>query len=121
MSQFSKVIRASAALTATYTSPVISNDAPLKFGQIIVNVSAYTSGSITPRIEAYDPASNSYYTLLTGSAKTTTGQVVLKIGPGITAAANVAVSDFLPEQWRVVLTAGAATNLTCSVGVNMAP
>ena len=121
MSQFSKIIRASAALTATYTSSAISNDTPLKFGRIIVNVSTYTSGSITPKIEAYDPASDTYYTLLTGAAINATGQVVLKVGPGITPAANLAVSDFLPAQWRVVLTAGVSTNLTCSVGVNMAP
>jgi len=121
MSQFSKVIRASAALTATYTSSAISSDTPLRFGQIIVNVSAFTSGSITPKIEAYDSASGTYYTLLTGAAISATGQVVLKIGPGITAAANVAVADFLPAQWRVVLTAAGGTALTCSVGANLAP
>lgn len=121
MSQFSKVIRASAALTATYTSSAISNDTPLRFGQIIVNVSAFTSGSITPKIEAYDPASGTYYAILTGSAINAAGQVVLKVGPSITAAANVAVSDFLPTQWRVVLTAAGGTSLTCSVGANLAP
>jgi hypothetical protein len=45
---------------------------------------------------------------------------VLKVGPAITPATNVAVSDFLPASWRVKLTAAGSTVLTASVGYNLA-
>jgi hypothetical protein len=120
MSQFSSTLIASRSITATVTSSTVTNQPPLPYGQIIVNVSAFTSGSITPSIEAYDVASSSWYTILTGAAISATGTTVLKVGPAITPATNVAVSDFLPTTWRVKLTAAGSTVLTASVGYNLA-
>lgn len=120
MSQFFSTLIASSSITATVTSASVTNQPPLPYGHIIVNVSAFTSGSITPTIEAYNVASSAWYTILTGAAISATGTTVLKVGPAITPATNVAVSDFLPASWRVKLTAAGSTILTASVGYNLA-
>jgi hypothetical protein len=121
MSQFSSVLFPSAVVTTTTNTNSVNNTPPLTQGHIIVNVSARTSGSITPSIEGYDPASTTWYTILTGTAISAVGQAVLKVGPAFTVAANVSVADMLPQIWRVKLTAAASTSLTASVGINLAP
>ena len=119
MSQFSQVVLASQVVNATI-SGTVSNTPPLTHGVIIVNVSARTGGSITPSIEGYDPASASWYTILTGTAMSTVSQQVLQVGPNFAATANASVNTMLPPTWRVTLTSASA-NLTASVGANLAP
>lgn len=120
MSQFSQVVIESQPITATIHSASISNTPPLTHGQIIVDVSARTGGSITPSVEGYDPASASWYTILTGAAISSVSKVVLQVGPNFAATANVSVNTILPSTWRVTLTSASA-NLTASVGANLAP
>jgi hypothetical protein len=121
MTSFSEILFPSATVTAdTYTNSVI-NVPPLTHGHIIVDVSVATSGSITPSIQGYNPASDSWYTILTGAAISTVSTVVLKVGPAFTAAANVAVADMLPSKWRVFLDAAAGASVVASVGINLAP
>lgn len=83
---------------------------------VVVNVTAAPGGdTITVAVQGKDPASSLYYTLLTGAVETTTGLKVYKVYPGITAAANAAVSDIIPQIWRVTVTHSAATNFTYSI------
>ena len=82
--------------------------------------SAVTAGSITPSIQGYDPASATWYTILTGTAMSSVSQQVLQVGPAFAATTNVSANTILPSSWRVVLTSSSA-NLTASVGVNLAP
>jgi len=119
MSQFSEIVIPSQVITST-TSASVSNTPPLTHGQIIVTVSARTGGSITPSIEGYDPASSSWYTILTGTAISSVSQQVLQVGPNFAATSNVSVNTILPATWRVTLTSSSA-NLTASVGANLAP
>lgn len=119
MSQFSQTVISSRVVTSTISQSV-SNTPPLTHGQIIVNVSARTGGSITPSIEGYDPASGAWYTILTGTAMSSVSQQVLQVGPNFAATANVSVNTILPTTWRVTLTSSSA-NLTASVGANLAP
>lgn len=119
MSQFSQVLIPSQVVTSTITVAV-NNAPPLTHGQIIVTVSARTGGSITPSIQGYDPASASWYTILTGTAMSAIGQQVLQVGPNFAATSNVSVNTILPAEWQVVLTSSSA-NLTASVGANLAP
>jgi hypothetical protein len=106
----------SQAITATVASTPIVGTPPAKAAHIIVHVSAKTSGGITPHVQAQDPVSGSWYDILVGADITATGTTVLKIGQGITPASNVAVSDMLPDGFRVQLVADAGTALTASVG-----
>ena len=109
----------SAAITATATSADLSN--PTHHGaKFIINVSAYTSGNITPRIQAPVPSSPStYYDILVGTAISSTGTTVLKIGPGIAASSNAAAQDSLPPVYRVVLGGASSPVMTVSVDVTL--
>lgn len=83
---------------------------------VLVNVTVAPGGdTITVSIQGKDPASANYYTILTGAAETTTGLKVYKVYPGVTAAANAAASDIIPQTWRVTITHSAGTSFTYSV------
>jgi len=115
----SRIIATSAARTATYTSADQSTPTA-EGGHIIINVTASSdTPSIVPKIQGKGPLGN-YYDLLVGVAMTGTGTQVLKIGPGITPVPNAAAADYLPDLWRVVVTAADADSITYSVGAVLA-
>lgn len=116
------ILLPSAARTATINTTDRS-DPNAEGVHVIVDITAAsgTTPTLTPAIQGKDPASGNYYTLLTGAALTAAGTTVLKVAPGVTPAANVAVSDFLPDTWRVVCTIGGTTpSFTFSVGAVLA-
>lgn len=87
----------------------------------VINVSAAqgSTASFTVSIEGQIPGSTTGYDLLVGSAITSTGRTVLKVGPGIAASANAAAQDMLPSAIRVTSTHAGAQTLTYSVGLNL--
>ncbi len=91
MSQFSRVVIASRVVTADVTASV-SNTPPLTYGQIIINVSAYTAGDITPSIEGYDPASTTWYQIMVGTKMDSVGQQVLQVGPNFAIVPDVSIN-----------------------------
>lgn len=102
----------SAARTATTNST--DRDNPGNRGvHVIVNVSAYTSGTMTPIVQGKNPITAVYYNICSGAGITSTGVVVLKVYPGVTTATGVC-SDAIPKTWRFQML-GAATS-TYSVG-----
>lgn len=87
---------------------------------LVIDVTAVPGvDTITPKLQAYDQSSGKWYDLLVGSAISTIGTTVLKLYPSITAVANAAANDFLPLNWRVVITHSAASNFTYSVAANL--
>src|ERR1700752_4083149 len=66
---------------------------------VIVNISAFTSGSITVIIEGKDPVSSQYYTLLSSAALGAAATTVLRVFPGSTVTANLAANDCVPRIW----------------------
>lgn len=94
---------------------------------VVINVTALSATpAVTPKIQG-KTASGVYYDILVGTAITdvTVGTppstTVLKVYPGITPVANGAASDFLPNVWRVVLTAADSDSLTYSVDAVLMP
>jgi hypothetical protein len=88
--------------------------------QLIIDVTAVpTVDTVTFTIKGKDPVSGKYYTLLASSAIVAVSTVTLRVYPGLTAAANLVVSDVLPLDWRVEITHSAATNFTYSVGAQL--
>lgn len=77
--------------------------------------------SSTFSIQFLDTASNSWVTLLTSAAQTAdTTPATLSVYPGITAAANVSVSQVLPRRWRVSTTVGGTTpGVTGTIGCTL--
>jgi len=55
------------------------------------------------------------------SAARTASTTVLKVFPGLTAAANTVVSDVLPRQWEVSVAHGDADEITYSVFAHLIP
>ena len=93
----------SASRTAT-TSTTNANISGAIGAHLLINVSAGTTGGITPKIEGYDPVSATYYNLLTGTAITSTGHTVLRVGIGLESAANTIANEYLPEDVKVTVT-----------------
>lgn len=115
-----RIILESAPRTATVDS-ADQRDPNAEAVHIIINVTAVTATpSITPRIQGKDPASGGYYDILVGTAVTAAGMTVLKVGPGLAAAANAAAADILPDIWRVRIEHADADSITYSVGAVLA-
>jgi hypothetical protein len=80
-----------------------------------------TDPTATFTVQGKDPVGGGYYTIIASAAQTGAGTVVMKVYPGLTAAANLTVSDILPRVWRVIVTAGgtAVTDLDCTVTASL--
>lgn len=114
-----KEILPSAARTATVDSPDALNWEGRGVQLVIDVTAAAATPSVVPHIQGKDPLSGKYYDLLVGAAITATGTTVLKVYPGITVAANLSASDFLPKTWRVRLVHADADSITYSVGAQV--
>lgn len=68
---------------------------------ITVDITAIAAGSLTVIVEGKDEVSGKYYTILTSAALASVATTVLRIYPGLVAAANVTVNDVLPTKFRV--------------------
>jgi len=112
-------VLASAARTATISSSAVVGEEHRGAHIIVRATASAATPSVVPTVEGYDSVADAWYTILTGAAVTGVSVVVLKVYPGITAVANVAVSDCLPARWRVTMTAGDADSLTYSVVANL--
>jgi len=108
---------ASAARTTTQTGADLANKDHRGI-HVIVEVTNAGTGSITPKIQGKG-ANGTYYDLLVGTAITANGVTVLKLGPGIAAAANAAAPDFLPRVFRIVITHNNGNTITYSVSREM--
>lgn len=86
---------------------------------VVLDMTNVGTGSVTLAINAKDAISGKYYALLTGAVVNTNSTNVYKIYPGITVAANAAVSDALPRTFQIVVTANNANAATYSVGYSV--
>jgi len=111
------VVLASAARTATVTSDDQVN-VDYNGVHISIVVSAVTATpSVVPKIQGKD-ASGNYYDILVGAAITGTGTTVLRVFPNATDATNLTANDFIPKNWRIVMTHGDTDSITYSVNTN---
>jgi hypothetical protein len=111
------VVLASAARTTTQTTNAFLSEYRSAL-HLVVDVTVAGTGSITPKIQGRD-ANGIYYDILVGTAITTTGTNVLKIGQGFTPSPNAVATDIVPMQWRVIITANNANSMTYTVGANL--
>lgn len=109
------------ARTATPASVAYNDGVHSRLGgHFVIRTSAIGAApSVVPLIEAQDPLSQQWYPLLTGAAITATGLVVLRVYPGVAAAANLSVPDFVPPIWRLTMTHGNADSITYSASAFM--
>ncbi len=111
-------ILASGSRTTTQTSAKLDNpnDSAL---HVILAMTAVGTGSVTVSIDGYDPASDTYYNLLTGAAVIANGTNIYKVGPALTPAAIAVANDYMPRSFRIVVTANNANPATYSCGYNL--
>lgn len=103
---------ASAARTAT-PAAVVLDLARIRALVVVIDVTAVgVTPSVTPLIEGMDVASGKSWTLLQGAALVAVGTTVLKVAPGLVAAANVAANDIVPERIRLTMTHGNGISIT---------
>ena len=110
------VLVPSAAYSATFaTEPVYFSG---MFGHFILDVTAVGGTSVTPEIQGFIRATQSWYPILTSAAVTATGTVVYKVGPAFTAVANLTANDILPQIFRMAFThVGSVTySVSCNLG-----
>jgi hypothetical protein len=112
---------ASAARTAAHNSDDQYNKGHRGLKLTIDATAEADTAEVTFTLQGKDQASGKYYTILASAAISAVGTTVLTVYPGITAAANVSVSDVLPAIWRVAVTVADADSLTYSVGVDLLP
>jgi hypothetical protein len=110
-------ILASAARTAATVNSTDQTNVYWRGLALVINVSAFTTGTYTFTIQGKDQVSGSYYPMLTSAAigAVTTTPVVLRVYPGMTPIANQANGDVLPRVWRVQAIGAATPNMTFSV------
>lgn len=109
---------ASAARTTTQSSADLVNynaDA-LK---VVVDITAFTAGSLTITIDGKDTASGKYVNLLTSTALAAVATTTLQVGPVIAASANLIALAYMPRVFRIVATVGDATSITYSIGYHL--
>lgn len=109
-------VLASAARTASIDSADFRNPSGRGLALVIDVTAIAATPSITVTIQGKDPVSGKYYTLLASAAITTVSTTVLRVYPGLTAAANLAANDVLPEIWRASVAHGDADSITYSIG-----
>jgi hypothetical protein len=93
-----------------------------RFAHVVINITAITGTAPTATftVQGKDAISGSYYTILASTALNTAATTVLRIGPGLTAAANLVANDVIPKTFRVIMTAGGTiTDLDATVGVSL--
>lgn len=114
-------VLASAARTATNNSQNQGNRF-CRGGVFVIDMTAVPGvDTVTFAVEGFDPISSKYFPILTSAAIVAVSTVVLRVYPGLVAAANLAVNDVLPAGWRVTATHSAGTSFTYSVAAMLVP
>ena len=110
---------ASAARTATANSADLVNYNG-KGLHVVIDVTAITATpSVVFTIQGKDALSGQYYTVLASAAITATGTTILRVHPGLTAAANTVANDLIPRTWRVNAVHADGDSITYSVGYSL--
>lgn len=112
-------IAPSAARTATATFGPFFVPSGYRGVRLFVDVTAVTSTpSVVLSIKLKDPVGGDYSATILDSAALTaaiTAPIVMTVYPGVTAAANVAISNHIGRQFAVTATHADADSITFSV------
>jgi hypothetical protein len=88
---------------------------------LVIDITALTGTGPTCTVTVYgfDPVSGKEYVILASTALAAVATTVLKIYPGLTAAANLTANDVLPMHWRVkAVVAGTSPAVTAKISAS---
>ncbi len=112
-------VYASAARTATPTAVTVPTGR-YRYLDLTLDLTALAATpSLVVTVDARDSASGKFYNLITSAAITTVSTNTYRVGPGLTAAANLVANFVLPDSIRVTVTHGDADSATYTVGANL--
>lgn len=110
------VLFPSAARTATTLVSADQTNVGGNGVHVVLDTTAFTSGTVTLTIQGKDPASGKYYTLLAGAAVVGTSTNVYKVCKGCPVTTNISANDMLPTVWRISISGASTPISTYSVG-----
>jgi hypothetical protein len=111
---YNGVLLAAGQSATTTTDLVLSPGCESRGLVLAVNVSAFTSGTLTVVVSGV--TSSAYtYTILTSAALGAAATTVLRISPSLTAATNTTVNDVVPQIVQVVATVSGGGVLTYGI------
>lgn len=117
-----QTVAPSLARTATATFGPFTNTNGATGILVDIDITAVTSTpSTTFAIQVKDPVSGVWTAVLTSAAQAAAAHLRLKVHPAITVVANLAASDLLSKNWRVVATHGNANSMTYSIAATLVP
>jgi len=79
-----------------------------KYLHLVINITNANGGTLTVTIVGFDPVSGPY-TILASAGLVANAQTILRVGPALTAAANLVANDFIPISWGVQAVVATAT------------
>lgn len=102
MEVLSTLLTHTAASTGSASGDVELDGMTVRGLLVYVNISAITgtSPTLTVTLQGKSPQ-GTYYTVLASAALTATGLTVLRVYPGLTAAANLTANDVAPQAFRI--------------------
>lgn len=110
----SALLVASGAYTATASQEVIL-DGEAEGIEFTIVLTTGGAPSIVPKVEAFDIASQTWVTLLTGAAIVATSTVLLLVSHHAPNVTNVSAAHVVREQMRITMTHADATAATYSI------
>lgn len=87
---------------------------------VIVEVTAWTAGSITVTVQGVTPT-GAVYPLLVSAAIAATGITRLRVSPSLLAVANQVANDLVPDRIRIHVAVADATPITYSISAFLTP
>lgn len=102
----------------TQNSPDIDTTGCSMLNVFIDMTAVGSSGTLVVTIQGKDAASGKYYDILASASIATNTTTRMKVGPNITASANVIAQDYLPKTIRLKQVIGTAGS-TYSIGVSL--
>jgi hypothetical protein len=83
---------------------------------VVIDATAVTATpALTVTVAGVDRRSGKTYTMLASAAIATVSTTVLRIAPGLTAAANLVASDLIPPMLRITCAHGDSDSITYSI------
>jgi hypothetical protein len=76
------------------------------------------AGSLTVTLEGVDPYGKAY-TIIASAALVAIAKTIVRVGRGLTAAANLVANSHVPAKLRVTLTHGNANPMVYTIGLNL--
>jgi hypothetical protein len=103
----------SAARVAAVDTPIVVNYNDARAGYFYVDITG--TSSITVAVKGSDPVSGKTHTIVLSPILSANGTTILKVGPGLTAAANSVVNDYLATNWFVSVSGAGTYSIGASI------